>query len=165
MIKKTVFVCEISGSSKHHLVLPKKLETNKPISLYVSVLSLKGLRLHSHLRFLGVFFYSRFYDFWLESSWIHRWIQTILKNYLWAVLLTFHGKLWHLFTENILLFVDKHYPWIPNSHFSYKLRLSMESVTLFMHRLVLSMDTHSSFSCKVTLSMDNVTLCTSYSSN
>ena len=43
-----------------------------------------------------------------------------------------------------------------NSHFSYKVTLSMDNVTLFMHRSKLSMDTDSHFLCKATLSTDNV---------
>ena len=110
---------------------------------------------------------SCFFDFWLESNLIHliRWIQLILEKILCAVLLTFHGKLWHLFTENISLFGGKHYPWIPNSHFSWKVRFSMNNVILSMHRSVLSMNTNSHFSYKVTLSTYNITLFTVYSSN
>ena len=42
-----------------------------------------------------------FYDFWIEFSWVHliSWSQLILKNYLCIVLLTVHGKMWHLFAE------------------------------------------------------------------
>ena len=81
-----------------------------------------------------------------ESRRIHlsSWIQLILKNSLCIVLLTFHGKLWCLFTENNLLCIGKHYTWIPYS--------------LFMHRSTLSMYTYSHFSCKATISTDNLTL-------
>ena len=49
--------------------------------------------------------YSSFYDFWIVTKWIHliSWIQVILRNHLYLVLLRFHGKLWYLFTENNLL--------------------------------------------------------------
>ena len=107
-------------------------------------------------RLLSPVYQSRFYDFWIEAGWIHliSWIQLILKNYLWIVLLTFHGELWHLFTENNLLFIDKDYPRMPNFTFH-----AQDNI------IHLSIDINAHFSCKVTLSMDNVTLCTLYSSN
>ena len=45
------------------------------------------------------------------------------------------------------------------SHFSHKVTLSMDNVTLFMHSSKISMDTDSHFLCKVIVSTDNVTLC------
>ena len=49
--------------------------------------------------------FSRLFDY--NARWIHliSWIQLILKNYLCKVLLTFHGKLWRLFTENNFLYI------------------------------------------------------------
>ena len=46
-----------------------------------------------------------FYNFWIESRWINiiSSNQLILKKYPYLVLLIFHAKFWHLFTENILL--------------------------------------------------------------
>ena len=51
--------------------------------------------------YLHIYTHSSFYDFWIESrrNNLISWIQVILKNYLCVVLLTFHRKLWHLFTE------------------------------------------------------------------
>ena len=84
------------------------------ISLFVHVLvqALVGVRGTVYALTNNLFrFYLSFYDFWIASKWIHliSWIQLILKNYLCVVLLMFYAKLWHLFTENNLLCIGKHY--------------------------------------------------------
>ena len=70
-----------------------------------------------------------------------------------------HGHLISLFMHRSTLSMDTY------SHFSHKVTLAVDNVTLSMQRSELSMDTDCNFLCKVTLSTDNVTLCTVYSSN
>ena len=72
------------------------------------------------------------------------WIQLILKNYLYVLLITFHGKLWCLFTENNLLCVGT--VTIVQGYL----------ISLLMHRSTLSMDSNSHFPNKVIRLLDNV---------